>query len=140
MTGFTWCPLTIFHLPPSYWDQGHRFSPGVATLAEDSRGVLQAYFSGPGWDTGNGTLQQSGEVTLSVYSDSKLHARLEGTMSSDCTSISWDNNSTWCRRGSANCGTLHDRFLADYGGADNLLECVPTYIHKVAALNAANAW
>ena len=28
--------------------------------------------------------------------------------------------------------------LADYGGADNLLECVPTYVHGVASLNAAN--
>jgi hypothetical protein len=28
--------------------------------------------------------------------------------------------------------------LADYGGADNLLECVPTYIHGVPSLNAAN--
>jgi hypothetical protein len=30
--------------------------------------------------------------------------------------------------------------LADYGDARNLLECVKTYTHKVAALNAANAW
>jgi hypothetical protein len=30
--------------------------------------------------------------------------------------------------------------LADYGGAPNLLECVPTYIHRVAAVNAGNAW
>ncbi len=29
--------------------------------------------------------------------------------------------------------------LADYGGAGNLLECVPTYIHKVPSFNAANA-
>ena len=28
--------------------------------------------------------------------------------------------------------------LADYGGAGNLLECVPTYIHKVPSFNAAN--
>jgi len=31
-------------------------------------------------------------------------------------------------------------FLADYGEARNLLECVRSYTHKVAALNAANAW
>ena len=31
-------------------------------------------------------------------------------------------------------------FLADYGAERNLLECVPTYTHKVAALNAANVW
>jgi hypothetical protein len=30
--------------------------------------------------------------------------------------------------------------LADYGGAYNLLECVPTYIHEVASFNAANVW
>jgi hypothetical protein len=30
--------------------------------------------------------------------------------------------------------------LADYGGAGNLLECVPTYIHKVPSFNAANVW
>ncbi|MGI0134934.1 MAG: hypothetical protein ACREBW_08270, partial [Candidatus Micrarchaeaceae archaeon] len=29
--------------------------------------------------------------------------------------------------------------VADYGGAGDLLECVPTYIHGVASLNAANA-
>jgi hypothetical protein len=30
--------------------------------------------------------------------------------------------------------------LADYGGALNLLECVPTYINKVPSFNAANVW
>ncbi|MCL5021276.1 MAG: hypothetical protein M1339_06415 [Bacteroidetes bacterium] len=30
--------------------------------------------------------------------------------------------------------------LADYGDASNLLECVPTYTHEVASLNAANVW
>jgi hypothetical protein len=30
--------------------------------------------------------------------------------------------------------------LADYGEAPNLLECVPTYIHKVPSFNAANVW
>lgn len=33
-----------------------------------------------------------------------------------------------------------DGCLADYGAARNLLECVPTYEHAVASLNAANAW
>ena len=32
------------------------------------------------------------------------------------------------------------QILADYGGASNLLECVPTYIHEVASFNAANVW
>jgi hypothetical protein len=30
--------------------------------------------------------------------------------------------------------------LADYGGAGNLLECVPTYIDQVPSFNAANVW
>jgi hypothetical protein len=30
--------------------------------------------------------------------------------------------------------------LADYGGIDNLLECVSTYVNEVASLNAANVW
>ncbi len=30
--------------------------------------------------------------------------------------------------------------LADYGKIGNLLECVSTYIHEVASLNAANVW
>lgn len=30
--------------------------------------------------------------------------------------------------------------LADYGGIENLLECVPTYIHEVPSFNAANVW
>ncbi len=30
--------------------------------------------------------------------------------------------------------------LADYGEVDNLLECVGSYVHQVASLNAANVW
>lgn len=30
--------------------------------------------------------------------------------------------------------------LADYGGAENILECVSTYINEVASFNAANVW
>jgi hypothetical protein len=30
--------------------------------------------------------------------------------------------------------------LADYGEPNNLLECVPTYIHKVPSFNAADVW
>ena len=30
--------------------------------------------------------------------------------------------------------------LADYGEAPNLLECVPTYIHKVPSFNAGDVW
>ena len=30
--------------------------------------------------------------------------------------------------------------LSDYGGLNNLLECVNTYLHEVASLNAANVY
>ncbi|GAC1408596.1 MAG: hypothetical protein NVSMB57_00040 [Actinomycetota bacterium] len=30
--------------------------------------------------------------------------------------------------------------LADYGGIGNLLECVASYVHEVASLNAGNVW
>ncbi len=33
-----------------------------------------------------------------------------------------------------------DSGLADYGGLNNLLECVHTYLHEVASLNAANVF
>ena len=33
-----------------------------------------------------------------------------------------------------------DTTLADYGEIDNLLECVSSYTHEVASLNAANVW
>jgi hypothetical protein len=33
-----------------------------------------------------------------------------------------------------------DAPLADYGEIDNLLECVSSYTHEVASLNAANVW
>ncbi|MBC8401878.1 MAG: hypothetical protein H8E14_10360 [Candidatus Marinimicrobia bacterium] len=33
-----------------------------------------------------------------------------------------------------------DTGLADYGGIDNLLECVSTYVHQVASLNAGNVF
>lgn len=50
-----------------------------------------------------------------------------------------------CKNGTAAfCTTVpavsHVDGLADYGSETNLLECVPTYVHKVAALNAANSW
>ena len=35
---------------------------------------------------------------------------------------------------------LQPHGLADYGGILNLLECVSTYVHAVAALNAGNVW
>jgi|EP01043_Picozoa_sp_COSAG02_P020712 hypothetical protein len=69
---------------------------------------------------------------------------LNGTVES-CETFRWPSTSTlWCRNGSSTACTVAPALppdgLADYGGANNLLECVPTYIHKVASLNAANAW
>ena len=37
-------------------------------------------------------------------------------------------------------GLLQPHGLADYGGIDNLLECVSSYIHAVASFNAGNVW
>ncbi|WP_199043856.1 hypothetical protein [Glycomyces salinus] len=37
-------------------------------------------------------------------------------------------------------GLRGDSPLADYGEIDNLLECVSSYTHEVASLNAANVW
>jgi hypothetical protein len=69
---------------------------------------------------------------------------LNGTVE-NCNTLSWPSTHTlWCRNGSSAACTVAPApppdGLADYGSASNLLECVPTYIHKVASLNAANAW
>ncbi|MEU4396123.1 hypothetical protein [Kribbella sp. NPDC023855] len=37
-------------------------------------------------------------------------------------------------------GLRKNHALADYGGIDNLLECVSSYVHEVASFNAANVW
>ncbi len=37
-------------------------------------------------------------------------------------------------------GLRKDHALADYGGIDNLMECVSSYVHEVASFNAANVW
>lgn len=37
-------------------------------------------------------------------------------------------------------GLRKEHALADYGGIDNLLECVSSYVHEVASFNAANVW
>lgn len=37
-------------------------------------------------------------------------------------------------------GFRREHALADYGDIDNLLECVSSYVHEVASLNAANVW
>ncbi len=37
-------------------------------------------------------------------------------------------------------GLRGEHALADYGGIDNLMECVSSYVHEVASFNAANVW
>ncbi|MCA1830937.1 MAG: hypothetical protein LC663_05445, partial [Actinobacteria bacterium] len=68
--------------------------------------------------------------------------------------LRWSGDHAWlgARAGSQTVGerlrgyaTNWERFktpsgLADYGGIGNLLECVSTYVHEIAALNAGNVW
>jgi hypothetical protein len=117
-------------------------------VAPDGR-VVASQTPVDGWSAGNGTITPTGApgsctVTLSLYDPGGgLRATLHGTVR-NCTLIEWDNKSDWCRNGSTSECTARappkSDGLADYGGASNLLECVPTYTHKVPALNAANAW
>lgn len=122
----------------------------LTTLTVSPQGTVTASQSPvDGWATGNGTLTPSGgpnscTVSLSLYDPAGgLRAHLTGSVI-NCTTIEWDNDSNWCRNGSSVECTAPTPAppdgLADYGGASNLLECVPTYTHKVPALNAANAW
>ena len=101
------------------------------------------------WSVGMGNATAGGQVALSLFMpDGKPYATppfLRGT-ESGCDGLVWANtNTSWCRNGSASWCTSHARpsivvdGLADYGTETHLLECVPTYTHKVAALNAANA-
>jgi len=148
----TACNLTGGWL--GYWVTGHRWSPGLATLTEDRSGALLAtYTGGTGWDHGNGTVDATtGLVTLSVYLGTTLHAVLTGRLGANCSTVVWDNDSAWCRAGTSNCSGPTPSppptppvpgALTDYGGASNLLECVPTYIHKgvsCACVPACRCW
>jgi hypothetical protein len=72
--------------------------------------------------------------------------------------LSWSGNHQWLQKELSN-GSTREKVknyllkyasnwkqfktssgLADYGGINNLLECVSTYIHEVASLNAANVY
>lgn len=102
------------------------------------------------WATGVGNITDVGVVTLALFSaDGKAYSPipvLHGTVGGNGATIQWSNtNASWCRNGSATWCThaavvSHVDGLADYGTETHLLECVPTYTHKVAGLNAANAW
>jgi hypothetical protein len=69
--------------------------------------------------------------------------------------LRWTGDRAWLDGPAPGGGTVRERLglfaitwkqcrknsrLADYGGIGNLLECVTTYVHEVAALNAANVW
>ena len=128
-----------------FWVHGHRRCEGVAKITQVGR-TLALTYSGTGWDHGVGTLFPNNTVTVALYSGTTIHARLEGVLYAGCGGILWDNDSVWCLRSGVGpasyCAAPRTPWdwLADYGGASNLLECVPTYVHKVPALNAANAW
>lgn len=61
------------------------------------QGAFTAVFvsAGPSWDIGFGQLSPD-NTTVTIALDS-LSVTLTGTVSADCQTISWDNNSTWKR-------------------------------------------
>eukprot|EP01047_Picozoa_sp_COSAG01_P057488 COSAG01_NODE_6650_length_3563_cov_2.465358_1_plen_808_part_00 len=99
------------------------------------------------WATASGNATMGGRVSLDLFSANgqpypALHV-LRGTVE-ECGVFKWADNTVWCKNGSGAACTQSPPppadGLADYGRANNLLECVPSYIHKVPSLNAANAW
>src|SRR5918996_26721 len=64
-----------------------------------------------------------------------IRARCGGNSSAGCRSTSTPRTGATSWRDFAS-----PRGLADYGGIGNLLECVSSYVHEVAALNIANVW
>jgi len=84
---------------------------------------------GPWYAANDSALFEMFGAYLSVTHDwSLLHEEVSGR-----TIIAWLEEFALAWR-SLPC----HRGLADYGGAENLLECVPTYIGSVASFNAAN--
>ena len=123
----------------------------TTTPAPDGSSVHVSFPSGVAhkwWSVGVGN-ETNGSVLLDLFTpDDKPYPTppfLRGSANADCTAMCWSNtNTSWCKNGSASwcTGAPQTRVdgLADYGTETHLLECVPTYTHKVAALNAANAW
>jgi hypothetical protein len=129
-------PMMITTLPATFGESVHVSFPAGATHKW--------------WNIGIGNQTKDGTVVLDLYEpDGKRYAGvpyLRGkTTGKNCAAILWGNtNTSWCKNGTASwcmgaAPVLPDG-LADYGTETNLLECVPTYTHKVASLNAANAW
>ena len=101
------------------------------------------------WATamGNASTVVGGDVAFDLFSVNgqpypALHV-LRGTVEG-CGVFKWIDDTVWCKNGSSPaCSQVSlppEDGLADYGNANNLLECVPSYTHKVPSLNAANAW
>jgi hypothetical protein len=94
--------------------------PGISTAPNSSRSSNSSSSSSSG---GGGSGDSSGSGGSGG-----------GNSGADCAAqLLWDNDSGWCRNGSApNCTTWPvlpaSPWLADYGGASNLLECVPTCV------------
>lgn len=129
-------PMTITSMPSPFGKYVHVNFPAGATHNW--------------WNTGIGNETEDGTVVLNLYEpDGMPYAGvpyLRGKVSGrNCAVISWENTKTsWCKNGTTSwCTGVAPKLpdgLADYGTETHLLECVPTYIHKVASLNAANAW
>lgn len=97
--------------------------------------------------TGNASTTVGGDVAFDLFSvNGKPYPAMQvlrGTVES-CGVFKWTDDTVWCKNGSSPACSKSPPppadGLADYGNANNLLECVPSYIHKVPSLNAANAW
>jgi hypothetical protein len=128
-------PMTITSMPAPYGQSVHvNFPAGI---------------SHKWWSVGIGNQTRDGSITLALYQPNgqpyETPSYLRGTSTAGCAGLLWKNtNTSWCRNASTSWCTGKPQVqvdgLADYGTETHLLECVPTYIHKVASLNAANAW
>jgi len=99
------------------------------------------------WSVALGNESAGGDVKLALFAaDGKPAAPFSLVGKATANAISWTNtNTSWCRNGtSAFCTRSAAKSvvdgLADYGSETHLLECVPTYVHKVGSLNAVNSW
>ena len=99
------------------------------------------------WSVALGNESASGDVELALFAaDGEPAAPFSLVGKATDNAISWTNtNTSWCRNGSSafcthSAATPVVDGLADYGSEMHLLECVPTYVHRIASLNAVNCW
>lgn len=94
------------------------------------------------WCDAHAILQPDGSIDAALFTQAgkpyPVHVSnwLNGTVD-NCDTFSWGSTHTlWCRNGSSTACTIAPApppdGLADYGGASNLLECVPTYLLRTA--------